>query len=63
MAFEGFFLSNVAVLYLAVSRVAAICTGVIVAMVLTCTVFPRTGSAKVRVISSEFAWAPRKAGC
>ena len=49
VTFEGYYLSRLNALILASSRVAGICVGVLVALLLTCLVFPVSGSGKVRV--------------
>ncbi len=48
VSFEGYYFDRTDALILASSRVAGICTGVLIALVLTCTVFPVSGSGEVR---------------
>ena len=48
VSFEGFYFDRTDALILASSRVAGICTGVMIALVLTCTVFPVSGTGEVR---------------
>ena len=47
VSFEGYYFDRTDALILATSRVAGICTGVLIALVLTCTVFPVSGSGEV----------------
>lgn len=47
VAFQGFYMGNLDVVILAGSRVAAICIGVVFALVLACTIFPMSASGKV----------------
>ena len=54
VSFEGFYFDRTDALILASSRIGGICTGVLIALVLTCTVFPVSGTGEVR-------WATRTA--
>jgi hypothetical protein len=47
VTFEGFYFNRSDQIILASSRVAGICTGVLAALLLTCTVFPISGSGMV----------------
>jgi Aluminium activated malate transporter len=48
VAFQGFYMNDRDVVILAGSRVAAICVGVVFALLLACTIFPTSASGKVR---------------
>jgi Aluminium activated malate transporter len=48
VAFQGFYMNDRDVVILAGSRVAAICIGVVFALLLACTIFPMSASGKVR---------------
>ena len=50
MTFEGYYFDRSDQIILASSRVAGICTGVLAALLLTCTVFPISGSGLVRLL-------------
>ena len=47
VAYQGFYMSSHNVVILAGSRVAAICIGVVMALMLSCTIFPLSASGKV----------------
>jgi Aluminium activated malate transporter len=47
VAFQGFYMNDKDVVILAGSRVAAICVGVVFALLLACTIFPMSASGKV----------------
>ena len=58
VTFEGYYFDRSDQIILASSRVAGICTGVLAALLLTCTVFPISGSGMVRQrnpMSSSYA--------
>ena len=49
VSFQGYYFDRTDAIILACSRVAGICTGVLMALVLTCIVFPVSGTGEVRL--------------